>query len=224
MQCFWCAYALRKGKNCQYSSHLYRSTPPICIAIRLPFVSQYFWESLGGCGHRDASQYIIDILSLGCTGRGWSGGRGGTRTGTHTHTQERNKKHAFGKPCFCLRDTRHSLDFRHFGGGGSGERGPWPLFVWVEHRLVIFAVFVKTPTLFLAGDKSTVFQEHGFSDPDFKKCPTCKTETSPESQSCRDLWPKLSAGLSIASHCKAYLPTKWPPQPVECHTISASPP
>ena len=37
----------------QYSPHLYRSTPPICIAIRLPFVSQYFWENLGGCGHRD---------------------------------------------------------------------------------------------------------------------------------------------------------------------------
>ena len=37
----------------QYASHLYRSTPPICIAIRLPFVSQYFWENLGGCGRRD---------------------------------------------------------------------------------------------------------------------------------------------------------------------------
>ena len=41
---------------CQYSSHLYRSTPPICIAIRLPFVSQYFWENLGGCGHRNVPQ------------------------------------------------------------------------------------------------------------------------------------------------------------------------
>ena len=46
-------YALRKGKYCQYSSHLYRSTPPISIAIRLPFVSQFFWENLGGCGHWD---------------------------------------------------------------------------------------------------------------------------------------------------------------------------
>ena len=35
-----------QGKYCQYSSHLYRSTPPICIAIRLPFVSQCFWEIL----------------------------------------------------------------------------------------------------------------------------------------------------------------------------------
>ena len=40
----------------QYASHLYRSTSPICIAIRLPFVSQYFWENLGGCGHRDVPQ------------------------------------------------------------------------------------------------------------------------------------------------------------------------
>ena len=52
-QYFRCPYALRKGKHCQYSSHLYRSAPPICIAIRLPSVSQYFWENLGGCGHRD---------------------------------------------------------------------------------------------------------------------------------------------------------------------------
>ena len=40
----------------QYASRLYRSTPPICIAIHLPFVSQYFWENLGGCGHRDVPQ------------------------------------------------------------------------------------------------------------------------------------------------------------------------
>ena len=53
LQCFRCPYALRKGK-CQYSSHLYHNTPPICIAIHLPFVSQCFWEHLGGCGHRDA--------------------------------------------------------------------------------------------------------------------------------------------------------------------------
>ena len=51
-------YALRKGNYYQYSSHLYRSTPPICIAIRLPFVSQYFWENPGGCGHQDVAQKI----------------------------------------------------------------------------------------------------------------------------------------------------------------------
>ena len=44
----------KEREKCQYSSHLHRSTPPICIAIRLPFVSQYFWENLCGCGHRDA--------------------------------------------------------------------------------------------------------------------------------------------------------------------------
>ena len=43
----------------QYSSHLYRSTPPICIAIRLPFVSQCFWENLGGCGQRDVPHYHV---------------------------------------------------------------------------------------------------------------------------------------------------------------------
>ena len=57
LQYFWCPYTLRKWKSCQYSSHLYRSTPPICIAIRLPFVSQHFWENLGGCGHQDAPQF-----------------------------------------------------------------------------------------------------------------------------------------------------------------------
>ena len=42
-QYFWCPYALRKGKYCQYSSHfvsqyashLYCNTPPICIAVLL---------------------------------------------------------------------------------------------------------------------------------------------------------------------------------------------
>ena len=52
-QYFRCPYVLRKGKYCQYSSHLYHSTPPICIAIRLPFALQRFWENLGGCGHQD---------------------------------------------------------------------------------------------------------------------------------------------------------------------------
>ena len=63
---------------CNYASNLYHSTfcaptlwgkgnavstPPIWIAVRLPFVLQYrlpfvlqcFWESLGGCGHRDVA-------------------------------------------------------------------------------------------------------------------------------------------------------------------------
>ena len=43
-------------------SHWYRSTPPICIAIPLPFVSQYFGETLGGCGHRNVP-HVCHILS-----------------------------------------------------------------------------------------------------------------------------------------------------------------
>ena len=53
-------YGLRKGKYCQYSSHVYRSAPLICIAIRLPFVSQYFWENIGGCGHRDVPHLALE--------------------------------------------------------------------------------------------------------------------------------------------------------------------
>ena len=68
--------AIRLQFVLQYSSSLYCSTfgplrceereilsvllpfasqyvPPILIAIRLPFVSQYSWENLGGCGRRD---------------------------------------------------------------------------------------------------------------------------------------------------------------------------
>ena len=56
---FGAPYALKKGKYCQYSSHLYRNMPPICIAISLPFVSQCFWENLGGCGHRDVSHFLF---------------------------------------------------------------------------------------------------------------------------------------------------------------------
>ena len=36
--------------------HLCRSSSPVCIAIRLPFVWLYFWESAGGWGHRDVCQ------------------------------------------------------------------------------------------------------------------------------------------------------------------------
>ena len=51
---------------CQFSSHLYRSTPPICIAIRLPFVLQYFWTNLGGCGHWDVP-HCCPTIPLVCT-------------------------------------------------------------------------------------------------------------------------------------------------------------
>ena len=39
----------------QYASHLYRNTPPICTAVRPPFVRQYFWKNTGGWGHRNVS-------------------------------------------------------------------------------------------------------------------------------------------------------------------------
>ena len=45
----------------QYSSRLYRSAPLICIAVCLPFASQYFWENLGGCGHRDVAHQCIPL-------------------------------------------------------------------------------------------------------------------------------------------------------------------
>ena len=61
---FWGLKPLRKGEDCQYSSHLYRSTPPICIAARLPFVSQCFWENLGGRGHRDVPQTVCRCLPV----------------------------------------------------------------------------------------------------------------------------------------------------------------
>ena len=40
----------------QYASHLCCSTPPICTAVRLPFVRQYFWKNTGGWGHQNVSE------------------------------------------------------------------------------------------------------------------------------------------------------------------------
>ena len=40
----------------QYASYLYGSTPPICTAVRPPFVRQYFWRNTGGWGHRNVSE------------------------------------------------------------------------------------------------------------------------------------------------------------------------
>ena len=41
----------------QYGSHLYCSTPPICTAVRAPFVRQHFWKNTGGWGHRNVSEF-----------------------------------------------------------------------------------------------------------------------------------------------------------------------
>ena len=46
----------------------------------------------------------------------------------------------FGKPWFCLRDTRHFRHFRRFLG--SEERNP--LFLWVECKSSFSPFFVKT--------------------------------------------------------------------------------
>ena len=51
LQCFWCLYALRTWKYCQYASHLYCNTPPICIAV-LVEKSWRLWSP--GC-----SPYVI---------------------------------------------------------------------------------------------------------------------------------------------------------------------
>ena len=40
----------------QYAPHLYCNTPPICTAVHPPFVRQYFWKNTGGWGHRNVSE------------------------------------------------------------------------------------------------------------------------------------------------------------------------
>ena len=68
---------------------------------------------------------------------------------------------AFGKPWFCLSDTRHFRHFRRFRG--SEDQGFW----CVECKLVIFAVFVKIPFfVFSAGGKTTVSQNHRLKNPE----------------------------------------------------------
>ena len=39
--------SFEERQTLQYASHLYCSTPPICTAVRPPFVRQYFWKILG---------------------------------------------------------------------------------------------------------------------------------------------------------------------------------
>ena len=47
--------SFEERETLQYASHLYGSTPPICTAVRPPFVRQYFWKNTGGWGHRNIS-------------------------------------------------------------------------------------------------------------------------------------------------------------------------
>ena len=55
--------SFEERETLQYASHLYCSTPPICTAVRPPFVRQYFWKNTGGWGHRN--EFGNNILSLG---------------------------------------------------------------------------------------------------------------------------------------------------------------
>ena len=67
---------------------------------------------------------------------------------------------AFSQPCLCLSDTRHLRNFRRFRG--FEERSPC---FQLECKFVIFAVFVKNGP-FLAGDKTTVYQNHDLCHPE----------------------------------------------------------
>ena len=55
--------AFLASKTLQYASHLYCSTPPICTAVRAPFVRQYFWQNTGGWGHQNVSELFRQFYS-----------------------------------------------------------------------------------------------------------------------------------------------------------------
>ena len=80
----------------QSSSHLYRSTPSICIAIRLPSVSQCFWGKSWwlspGCSPLSGPLNRLNaILSLLLPSTGSAIGRPCLATGS-----------AIGRPCLAL--------------------------------------------------------------------------------------------------------------------------
>ena len=51
--------SFEERETLQYASHLYCSTPPICTAVRPPFVRQYFWKNTGGWVHRNVSDLML---------------------------------------------------------------------------------------------------------------------------------------------------------------------
>ena len=62
-QYFRCPYTLRAGRHCQYSSHLYRSAPPICIAIRLPLWSPGCSPVVAGVINKNVSASSDQLIS-----------------------------------------------------------------------------------------------------------------------------------------------------------------
>ena len=97
--------SLEERETQQYTSHLYCSTPPICTAVRLPFVRQYFWENTGGWGHRKVPEGVSDIFDFFLF-------RGRRR---------RRPRRWPGGPVF-RKNKKGGGGFR--GGGAGGGRGP----------------------------------------------------------------------------------------------------
>ena len=56
--------SFEERETLQYASHSYCITPPICTAVRPPFARQYFWKNTGGWGHRNVSEIKEDATFL----------------------------------------------------------------------------------------------------------------------------------------------------------------
>ena len=52
-----CLLSLEERETQKHTSHLHCSMPPICTAVRPPFVRQCFWGRTGGWGHRKAGTF-----------------------------------------------------------------------------------------------------------------------------------------------------------------------
>ena len=64
--------SFEERETLQYTSHLYCSMPPICTAVRPPFVRQYFWKNAGGWGHRNVSDLWEGLIEPFWGGRQFS--------------------------------------------------------------------------------------------------------------------------------------------------------
>ena len=125
---------------------------------------------------------------------------------------------AFVKRSFCRGDTRHFRHFRRFPGFEEQN----PLFLWVECNIRISADF-RQNHLFSAGDKTTVFQNDRFDNPDFRfwsaswamlsRQPPASGRPSPPRRSALHIWDgAVPVRLSVSPGA---LPrsegTHWPP-------------